>query len=156
MRLERALAQFRDDLLHRVQRREHVGAAGAEYLHADRRIAVLVGEELSRRRRYGNGGDIREAHRPPVAPGQHQLAELLGRVAPGEAQRVLAPADVELTAGHIVGAGGAVGDIRNGNPERRRACQIHGDAHVVRRAGIHVDRRDAGHGLDARLAPCPR
>ena len=89
-------------------------------------------------------------HRPPVAPGEHHRAELLGTEPPGEAQRVLAATDGELSAGDVVGRGGAVGDVGNVDPQRRGARQIEIDVHLVRGSGVDVDRGDPGDRLQAR------
>src|SRR4029077_2636728 len=95
--LQGSVTQLGDGRLDGIQRRQHVRAVGAEYLNAERRVAVLVSEELARRRRDIQHGDVRQTHPPAVAPGEHQGAELLGAEAPGEAQRVLPPTDVELS-----------------------------------------------------------
>ena len=148
--LECSRAQLRDRGFHRIERRQHVGAVGPEYLNADGRVAVLVAEELACRRSDIDGGDVRQAHGPAVAPRQHQRAELLGREAAGETQRVLTPPDIELTTGHVGGAGGAVGHIGNNDSEGGGARQVERDAHVVGRTRVDLDGRDARYRLEPR------
>ena len=75
-RLQRPVAQFGDDLLDLLERAEHVGAGRAQHLQADRRIAVLVDEELLLGRLHLDRGDIAELDRPAVAPREHELAEI--------------------------------------------------------------------------------
>ena len=75
-RLQRARAKLVDDLLDLLQRSKNVRARRAQHLQADRRIAVLVDEELLLGRLELDLGDIAELDRPAVAPGKHELAKI--------------------------------------------------------------------------------
>ena len=149
--LERPVAQFRDDALHFFERAEHVRAGRAKDAQADRGIAVLIREELAIRRRHLDSRDIGKAHGLAVAPRQHELPKVLGVVATGVAQRVLPASDVELAGGHIRGARGLAGDVRDADAERGGACEVERDAHVVGRTALNLDLRDARDRFDARL-----
>jgi len=61
------------------------------------------------------------------------------------------PAHVELARGHVRRACGLPCNIRNSDAECGGACEIDGDAHIVRRSAVDVDERDARHCFDARL-----
>ena len=74
VRLQFAIAQLGDDVLDLFERAEHVGPWRAQHLQADRRIAVLVDEELLVGRSLLDRGDVTELDRAPVAPGQDQVA----------------------------------------------------------------------------------
>ncbi len=147
---QHAGAQFGDHFLHFGQRGEHVGAALAHHAQADRRIAVLVGEKTLLGPLQADGGDIAQAHRLAVAPGQDEVAQVLGRITAGEAQHVLAPPVLDRTARDVVGARRKRRDFRNGDAQRRGARQVQVDAQFFLRSAVDFDTGDAGHGLDAR------
>ena len=147
-RLQRPFAQLGDRCLHRIQRRQHVGAVGAPDLNAERRIAVLIREELPSRRTDIDACDVRQMHGPAVPPGEHQTAELLRIETTGESQRVLTAADVELAARDVVGARGAARDVRQPHSLRRGPRRIDGDVHVVGRPGVDRDGGDPRYRLE--------
>ena len=147
---ERALAQRPDLLLHGVQRRQHVGAGLLQDLDADRRVVVLHGERVAVAALDRDRRDVGEAHGTAVAPVEHQLAEVVRPVTAGEAQRVLAPAELGEAAGDVVGAAGDADDGRDRDAELRRAVRVELDAKLVGRARVDVDRADARDRLDAR------
>ena len=87
-------------------------------------------------------GDIAQPDRPPVPPLEHELGQLPGLVAAGEAQGVLAPAHVHEAAADVIGLPQPGGGIGQGYPELRRpegvkqylqfllrALAVLGDAH---------------------------
>ena len=149
-RLERSGTQFRNCGLHRIERRQYVRTVGAEHLHADGGIAVLVREVRTLRRTDFDGRDVGETHRAAIAPGEHLGAELLGTEAPGKAQRVLAATHGELTTGDIGGGRCAAGDVRDADPEGGRARKLEGDVHFIGRSAVDVDGCDARDRLQPR------
>ena len=147
---ERALAQLADLRLDGVQRRKYVGTGFLEDLDRDRRVVVLHRERVAVAALDGDGRHVGEAHRAPVAPVEHQLAELVRMVAAGEAQRVLAPPEFRESAGDVVGAAGHVDDRGDRHAQLGGTVGVEGDAKFIGRAGVDVDRADARDGLDAR------
>ncbi len=113
-------------------------------------LLFCTASELRSPRSHRDRRDVGEAHGPPVAPVEHQLAEVVRPVAAGKAQRVLAPAELGEAAGDVVRAAGDADDGRDRDAELRGAVGIELDAQLVRRAGIDVDRADARDRLDAR------
>ena len=147
---ERPLAKLPDLFLDRVQRREHVGAGFLQDLDRDRRVVVLHRERIAVAALDRDRGDVGQAHRPAIAPVEHELAEVFGPVAAREAQRVLAPAELGEAAGDVVGAAGDARDRGDRDAEFRGAVRVELDAKLVGCAGIDVDRADARDRLDAR------
>src|SRR5438309_136097 len=106
--------------------------------------------EMTFRLRPQRSSTTKVAHRAALAPREHQRSELLGREASGEAQRILAPADVELAAGHVGRARGAAGHVRDTDAKSRGARQVERDAHVVGRPRVHLDGRDSRNRFEPR------
>jgi hypothetical protein len=84
--LERPFAQLRDDLFHLLERAEHVRTRRTHDAQPDRRVAVLIREELPLRRPHLDSREVRESHGLTVAPREHELPEVLSVIAPGVAQ----------------------------------------------------------------------
>jgi len=147
---ERPFPQLPDLRADRAQRCQHIGPGFLLDLDRDGRVVVLHRERVAVAALDRDGRDVGETHRPPVAPVEHEVAELLRPVAAGKAQGVRAPAELREAAGHVVRAARDTGDHGDRDAEFRGAVGIEGDAQFVRRAGMDGDRADARDRLDAR------
>ena len=74
-----------------------------------------------------HGGDVAETHGAAFAPLDHQVRELIHRVAARESHRVLAAADVDEPARHVVGVAGDLRDARNLDAELGSASRVEHD-----------------------------
>ncbi len=98
MGLEGAFPQLGHRRLHRLERPQNVGTGGAEHLNADRRIAILIPELLAGRRGDIDRREIGKSNGTAVTPRQYEIPKSIRPEQSGEAQCVLAAADVELSA----------------------------------------------------------
>ena len=147
--LELVVAQRVDLRLDRRQRVENVGVVLFHDLDADGRIAVLQREIAAIAAPHLHRGDVAEPHRPAVAPLDHQVRELLHRIAAGESHRVLAAADVDEATRDVIGAAGHLRDARNLDAELGRARRVEHDLQLFLRAEVDAHVGDAGNRLDA-------
>ena len=147
--LELVVAHERDLRLHGIERVENVGVVLLHDLDADGGVAVLQREIRAVAAFHLDRGHVAETHRSAVAPFEHQVRELVDLVAAGEAHRVLAPADVDEAAGHVVGVASHLRDARNLDAELGGARRIEHDLQLFLRAEVDAHIRDPGNGLDA-------
>ena len=93
---------------------------------------------------------------PAVAPLEHQVRELLDRVAAGEAHRVLAAADVDESARHVVGAARHLRDARNLDAELGGARRVEHDLQLLVGAEVDAHVRDARESTRCGCGTIPR
>ena len=148
--LELVVAQRKDFRLDRGQRLENVGVVLLHDLDADRRVAVLQREVAAIAALHLDGGDVAEPHRAAVAPFEHQVGELVHRIAAGEAHRVLAAADVDESARDVVGTARHLRDARDLDAELGGARRVEHDLQLLVGAEVDAHVGDAGNRLDAR------
>jgi hypothetical protein len=142
------LLDYRLELGHYL---EHVDVLFGLRIHGQRGPAVLVQRAAGVAHFHRDFGNVVQVDGLAVAPGQHDVAELLEVVLAREADGVLAPADV-LEAARDVG-------VPSGHPRKRRHVDaqgsrpvgVEGDANFAVASAIEVGVRHSGDALDARL-----
>ena len=147
--LELVVAQRVDLRLDRRQRVENVGVVLFHDLDADGRIAVLQREVAAIAAPHLHGGDVAEPHRAAIAPLDHQIGELLHRIAARETHRVLAAADIDETTRDVIGAAGDLRDARDLDAELGRARRVEHDLQLFLRAEVDAHVGHAGNRFDA-------
>ncbi len=115
------------------------------------RVAVAHYETVESSRHDLDVGDFAEIDGPVATPAHDQFIEFLRFELAGEANRVLAPADIREPARRVGRTRQCPDDVVHADPECGRAVGVEPDLHLARLLAVQVDLGNAGDPCETRF-----
>ncbi len=148
---QRPVIQLGDHRFERIQQFHGIGTVAAIEPNVIRRVAVAPREAVALHEARLHNGHIPQVNRLCIAPTDHQIAQLLDTETAGDADGILAPADIGKTSGHIGGAAQRPRHVINRDTHARQPVGIDIYRDLALAAGLQIDLGNPRHTRQPRL-----